>query len=91
MKSLTKRLVKEYFSDHWDVELEQIINDLKVSKVDIDLLQKYLKELIEEGWVKKSAHKDSFEYDPGDNYNVWEDASPTEAKAITDYLNKKKS
>ena len=90
MKSLTKTLVKEYFSNHWDVTFDQLINEFKVNKEDIDLLQKYLDELVVEGWVKKSSYKDSFEYDPGENYGLTDDASPPEAQAITDYLNKKK-
>ncbi len=90
MKLISKNLIKEYFSDHWDVTFEQLINDLNVNEDDRDSCQKYLEELVEEGWVKKSPYKDSFEYDPGDSYGAWEDASPPEAKAITDYLNKKK-
>jgi hypothetical protein len=90
MKSITKDLIKEYFSDHWDVIFEQLINDLNINENDRNSCQKYLDELVEESWVKKSPYKDSFEYDPGDNYGVWEDASPPDAKAVTDYLNKKK-
>lgn len=90
MKILTKTLVKEYFSDHWDKTLEQLIKELNVSKENVDLLLKYLDELVTEGWVKKSAYKDSFEYDPGYKYGVWKDGSSPEAKAVTDYLNKKK-
>lgn len=89
MKSLTKKLVKKYFSDHWDVTLEQLIKDLNVSKGDKNLLQNYLDELADDGWVKKSAYKDYFEYDPGENHGVWKNDSPPEAKKITDYLNKK--
>ncbi len=90
MKLVKKELVKDYFSNHWDVTFQQLIKEFKVDKDNFKILQKYLDELEEEGWVKKSSYKDSFEYDPGENYVVWKDDSPPEAKTITNYLNKKK-
>jgi hypothetical protein len=90
MKTLTKILVKNYFSNHWDITVQQLTKEFRLDNEGVGLLQKYLDELVNEGWVKKSAYKNSFEYDPGENYKKWEDASPPEAKVVTDYLNKKK-
>ncbi|MDO8577164.1 MAG: hypothetical protein Q7R82_02360 [Candidatus Daviesbacteria bacterium] len=70
---MSKKKIREYFKDNWDVTLDQIVGDFKIPPKDIPKLQQILDTLIEEGWVVKSycAEHDTDEYDPGENYGVW--------------------
>lgn len=72
-KGMSKKKIREYFKDNWDVTLDQIVGDFKIPPKDIPKLQQILDTLIEEGWVVKSycAEHDTDEYDPGENYGVW--------------------
>jgi pyrroloquinoline quinone (PQQ) biosynthesis protein C len=67
MEKLTKQQLKSYLKDRWDVQHASIVSELKIEQEDLDVLNTFLSELEEEGFVTKSrctTHQCD-EYDPG--------------------------
>ncbi len=62
---ITKEKLKNYLKDKFDVTLEQIFIELKLNVQDLNKLEFYLDDLINEKFLIKSRSLDHFEYDPG--------------------------
>lgn len=70
---LNKKILVDYFKSGatpYDVNLEQLYKDLKLSPEDLPFLEIFLEELIKEEVLVKSRNEDGlYEYDPGKKLN----------------------
>lgn len=63
---ITKKQLKQYLYDKWDVSFDQLIKELQISKSDLRTIRTFLEQLEAEGWVVKGRYAGSYEYSPGD-------------------------
>lgn len=50
---ITKEQLRNYLEDKNDITLGQILKELEASVDDIDSTEVYLRELVQEGWIRK--------------------------------------
>ena len=70
--AITKNQLKDYLKNRFDVTLEQIFVDLKLTAEDLPKLEAYLEELIKEKYTrKKMTGSGIYEYDPEEKLKEW--------------------
>jgi hypothetical protein len=76
MAKLTKEKLRDYLQNKWDVTVEQIVRDLKISVSQLNDLMWYLKELEDEAYIEKGFTKEHIiEYNP--NKRFWDKGHPS--------------
>ena len=63
---LTKKRLKDYLYDRWDVRFDELVMELKVPKEELSEVRRLLKELEDEEWIIGGNFKENEEYSPGD-------------------------
>jgi len=63
---VTKDRLKRYLYDRWDVQLEQLVKELSISKKALPEIRRILLELEGEGWIIRGTFEGQAEYSPGD-------------------------
>ncbi len=68
MTQITKDVLKNFLENKWDVTFDEIVEELKIDKKELDSLNGFLNELERKKWINKSfCHKhNTYEYDPGE-------------------------
>lgn len=66
MQELKDKIVEYFKNNHFDVSLSELMKDMNIPIEKLDFLEYCLSELVEEGWVEKSASMNHNEFDPGE-------------------------
>ena len=64
--TLTKESLKEFLTKRYDVNLDEMVAELGIEHGEMQNLEKWLDELIQEKWIRRSEAANGFEYDPGE-------------------------
>ena len=64
---VSKEQLKTYLEDKRDISLGQICKDLGISIEELDSIEVHLRELVQEGWLRKEFCREHnvFEFNPG--------------------------